>query len=115
MIGQAGIRLDDFISGVLIYGNIFEHCSVGRFGAVQINGGNDNTIENNLFIDCASCLSLGRKTDADWRETTEKCLSEIDLGIYQKRYPEMNKILENKNTNRAIRNLSLTLRKILGG
>ena len=52
--GQAGIRLDDAISGVLIYGNIFYRASSGKagFGGVQIHGGKDNIFDNNLFVDC---------------------------------------------------------------
>ena len=37
--GQAGIRLDDIICGVLIYGNVFYRCSHGGFGGVQMHGG----------------------------------------------------------------------------
>ena len=57
--GQAGIRLDDAICGTLLFGNIFEHCSAGKigFGGVQIHGGKENVIENNVFSDCAAALS----------------------------------------------------------
>ncbi len=57
--GVAGIRLDDVISGTVLYGNIFERCSCGHFGAVQMNCGRDNIIENNLFLDCMSAVSGG--------------------------------------------------------
>jgi hypothetical protein len=57
--GQAGIRLDDAICGTRIYGNVFERCSAGKlgFGGVQIHGGKDNVVENNLFIECAAMVS----------------------------------------------------------
>lgn len=58
-VGQAGIRLDDWISGVVIYGNIFQRCARGNFGGVQINQGSDNLIENNIFVDCKTCVSGG--------------------------------------------------------
>jgi len=46
--GRAGVRLDDAISGVVVYGNVFHRCSAGRlgFGAVQIHGGKDNHVDN---------------------------------------------------------------------
>ncbi|MFZ4397339.1 MAG: sugar-binding protein, partial [Kiritimatiellia bacterium] len=57
--GQAAIRTDDAISGVLIYGNVFVRASRGRFGAVQMNAGRDNIVANNLFIDCTRGISGG--------------------------------------------------------
>ena len=42
------VYLDDTACGITIYGNIFEKAS----HAVFIGGGSDNTVENNLFIDC---------------------------------------------------------------
>jgi len=50
--GQAAIRLDDTISGVLVYGNIFIRSGLGNKGAVHMRHGRDNVIENNLFIEC---------------------------------------------------------------
>ncbi|MEM7591613.1 MAG: right-handed parallel beta-helix repeat-containing protein [Cyanobacteria bacterium P01_A01_bin.83] len=45
-----GIYLDDYSSGTKIYGNIV----VGTvLGAVNIHGGKDNQIENNIFVDGA--------------------------------------------------------------
>ena len=45
-----GIYLDDYSSGTKVYGNIV----VGTvLGAVNIHGGKDNQIENNIFIDGA--------------------------------------------------------------
>ena len=50
--GAAGVRPDDMISGVAVYGNIFERCGTINFGGVQIHGGRENLVEGNLFIDC---------------------------------------------------------------
>lgn len=66
-VGQAGIRLDDWISGVLIYGNIFQRCADGGFGGVQINQGADNLIENNLFVDCKAAVSGGAGSPEGWQ------------------------------------------------
>lgn len=56
--GQAGIRLDDMISAVTMYGNIFWDTARGHFGGIQINGGKDNLVVNNLFVDCTAALSF---------------------------------------------------------
>ncbi|NLS97240.1 MAG: hypothetical protein GXX96_34310 [Planctomycetaceae bacterium] len=66
--GQAGIRLDDFISGVLIYGNVFYRSAGGRFGAVQIHGGKDNIVDNNLFVGCKYALSFSPWGEKRWNE-----------------------------------------------
>ena len=56
--GQAGIRFDDAISGMVVYGNIFERSSNGHFGGVQIHGGHMNIIDNNVFVDCNYAVSF---------------------------------------------------------
>jgi hypothetical protein len=52
--GVMGVYLDDFTSGTTIYGNVF--LRAGR--AAFVGGGRDNTIENNLFIECDPSLHL---------------------------------------------------------
>lgn len=46
-----GIYLDAYTSGVNIFGNIIVR---GYRGGVMLHGGQDNIIENNIFIDCNS-------------------------------------------------------------
>ena len=65
--GQAGIRLDDIICGVLIYGNVFYRCSHGGFGGVQMNGGRDNIVDNNLFVDCKYAVSFSPWPRERWQ------------------------------------------------
>jgi len=55
---QGGIRLDDAICRTLIYGNVFERVSAGGFGAVQIHGGQQNIIDNNVFTECRYGVSF---------------------------------------------------------
>jgi len=109
--GRNGIRLDDAISGTLIYGNVFERCSAGGFGAVQIHGGTANTVENNLFIDCAAGVSFSPWETKRWRDYVGKRLEEeknaIDRGLYAQRYPAFAGLLENPNANRVSRNATL--------
>ena len=46
-----GVYLDDYTSNCFVYGNIV----VGAVIGIQINGGKNNVVENNLLIDCTSC------------------------------------------------------------
>lgn len=46
-----GIYLDDYSSGIKIYGNIVEGTVMG---AINIHGGKNNLVENNIFIDGAT-------------------------------------------------------------
>ena len=48
------VYLDDCASGTTVYGNIFYRG--GR--AAMIGGGRDNTIENNIFVDCAPAIHV---------------------------------------------------------
>lgn len=66
--GQAGVRLDDAISGVWIYGNVFQRCSAAGFGGIQIHGGKDNKVLNCLFADCKYGISFSGWGPARWKE-----------------------------------------------
>ncbi len=57
--GQAGIRFDDAISGMVVYGNLFERSANGNFGGVQMNSGLDNIMDGNAFLDCSIGISGG--------------------------------------------------------
>lgn len=106
--GQAGVRLDDAISGTLVYGNIFERCSTGRegFGGVQIHGGSENIIDNNLFVACAAAVSFTPWNANRWNEFVQRALDapEVDRALYLKRYPALAALKENPNRNYAWRN-----------
>ena len=107
--GQAGIRLDDAICGTRIYGNVFERCSAGKlgFGGVQIHGGKDNVVENNLFIECSAMISCSPWDEKRWRDYVGKALnsSEIDRALYEQRYPELAALANHANLNHIRRNL----------
>jgi hypothetical protein len=94
--GAAGIRFDDLISGQLVIGNVFERCGGSRFGGVQINGGRDNLIYNNVFYDCPWAVSGGVWSAEMWREVlttglSAKRLQEVDIfsPAYVAKYPLM--------------------------
>ena len=97
-----GIYLDDMFSSVTMYGNIFYQVMRPAF----IGGGRDNTVENNIFVDCPramhiDCRALGwaASTADRWiKEAGEKgTISGIRYQEppYSTRFPELPGILEN--------------------
>lgn len=119
--GQAGIRLDDMISGTLIYGNIFRRCAAGRlgFGGVQIHGGKENILDNNLFIECATAVSFSPWGEPTWRERSKGALDGVDRARYLERYPDLARLDQDLNVNHLWRNLAVNcgefLRRNRGG
>lgn len=114
--GQAGIRLDDFISAVHVYGNVFYRSAGGRFGGVQIHGGKDNVVDNNLFIDCKYALSFSPWGNARWlerlaRDSTKAAVSRGGVDVtappHSTRYPDLAHVIENPDRNFIRRNLAI--------
>lgn len=52
--GVTAVYLDDFSSGFTVHGNVFYRAGRG----VQIGGGRDNAVTNNLFIECEPALHI---------------------------------------------------------
>ncbi len=105
--GQAAIRLDDAISGVVIYGNLFVRSANGNFGAVQMNSGRDNIIDNNLFVDCKQGISGGWNSgNSVWRMIREKKqpASFFLDETYLQRYPELATLMSEPGINHVWRN-----------
>ena len=110
--GQAAIRFDDRVSNMIVAGNRFEHCSVGHFGAIQINGGRNNTIDRNVFVDCRLSLSIGRWPSDRWKKYVESrdgrrhMTQEVDIREepYRSRYPGIDRLPEMDCENRFWRN-----------
>ena len=74
-MGSMAVYLDDCASGALVYGNIFYKTS----RAVFIGGGRDNTVENNVFVDCDPAVHLdGRGLDPRpvWQDMVNKTMRE---------------------------------------
>ena len=107
--GRAGIRLDDAISGTLVFGNVFYRCSAGRlgFGGVQIHGGKENLVDNNVFVDCAAAVSFSPWSEARWKQFIRDALDspEIDKSLYLRRYPRLARLAEDHNVNTVSHNL----------
>ncbi len=108
-LGQAGIRLDDAISGTLIADNRFERCGAGSagFGAVQIHGGKDNLIAGNVFIDCAAAVSFSAWGAPRWTNFVASRLDkgDLDAALYRARYPALTNLLADANRNEVRDNL----------
>ena len=106
--GRAGIRLDDAISGMFIYGNTFIDSARGNFGGVQIHGGNNNVVYANRFIDCGIGVSFGPWGRERWLERiernpeyVEKIRKRVDVFAppYSTRYPELPRLREDYDRN----------------
>jgi hypothetical protein len=114
-LGAAGIRLDDAICGVLIYGNVFCRSSDGSFGGVQIHGGKENIVDNNLFVDCRHAVSFSPWGEARWLETlarpemVKKLHEEVDIRQppYTTRYPDLARLRESPDVNSIWRNVAI--------
>lgn len=120
--GAAGVRLDDMISGQSIYGNIFNNVGGVHFGAVQIHGGKDNLVENNVIYDCNFGVSFSPWGQARWdealtREEVQKKIHgevDIDSSLYKERYPELKgDIHANVDRNIVRNNLIVGCRRML--
>jgi hypothetical protein len=118
--GAAGIRFDDMISGMMVFGNLFERCGAVSFGAVQIHGGKDNIIRNNVFHQCLAAVSFSPWAEERWQKELEnpgirgKIYEEVDIRseLYKQKYPELrNDIRLNPNVNTIEDNLLIDCEK----
>lgn len=93
--GCVGIYLDDQFSSARIFGNVFFRVTKAAF----IGGGHDNTIENNLFIECSHAVhvdarGLGWQASSEERLTRELKLMPYQSEPWKSRYPELVGLLE---------------------
>jgi len=110
------VYLDDCTCGTTIFGNVFVRA--GR--AAMIGGGRDNTVENNIFVDCEPSVHVDARGLGwasfwfDGRDTT--LMDRLKAVPYQKppwseRYPELVNILNDEPAvpkgNRIVRNISV--------
>jgi hypothetical protein len=103
--GGAGVRLDDMISGVAVYGNVFERCGAVIFGGVQIHGGKENLIDSNVFLNCFAGISFSRWSESRWLESIERFLPQAAAPPYSTRYPDLAHLKEDANVNFISRNI----------
>ena len=114
--GQSGIRLDDMISNVLMYGNVFYRCAGGRFGGIQIHGGKDNIADNNLFVDCKFAFSFSPWGQGRWEKMIDSPGTRSRIGRggvditkppHITRYPDLAQMRENADRNFIWRNMAI--------
>lgn len=114
--GVMGVYLDDFSSGFTVHGNIFFRA--GR--ATLLSGGHDNTVENNLYIDCQPAVhydARGLSWAAYYFDGTYTWLADryhelnADHPPYSTKYPRLQGILDDEpavpKRNRIARNISV--------
>jgi hypothetical protein len=101
--------LDDAICGTLVYGNVFYHASDGNFGGVQIHGGKDNLLLNNVFSDCEAAVSFTPWQEERWREFIKPRIESdaIDPALYAQRNPVYSGLWDNANRNHLTGNVAL--------
>ncbi|TSA38751.1 MAG: hypothetical protein D4R64_02075 [Porphyromonadaceae bacterium] len=98
--GCVGIYLDDAFSSADIIGNVFN--KVTR--AMMIGGGRDNTVINNIFIDCVPSIHVDARGMGWMQDLPDAWIKEAEekgtiLGIaynqapYSTRYPKLPNIL----------------------
>ena len=101
----AGIRLDDIISGVKIFGNVFENCGSKEFSAITVHGGKDNVVENNIFVNCQSVALFLQNDGKYWaskmseQRTKDQLFKQVNIQskLYQQAYPELKKDIFSKD------------------
>jgi hypothetical protein len=101
---RAGIRLDDAISGTLVYGNIFFHASQG-FGGVNMNSGRDNIIDNNIFAECEKAITGNYDANNEQWKGLGKRPAFFMSELYLKQYPGLLHLQEVPALNSAWRNV----------
>jgi len=120
--GVQAIYLDDWASDVKVYGNI---CYKAHRG-VLLGGGRDNTIENNIFIDCDIAVHVDSRGlgwaknyfDGTTTTLTDR-LNEIPYKQppWSQRYPKLLTLYEDEPAlakyNKVVRNISSGCKKWL--
>lgn len=93
------IYLDDFASGTTVFGNVVY--KAGR--ALQVGGGRDNRVENNIFIDCREAAFLDARGTSWYKkyfDGTDTTLTARLAAVryreppYSVRYPELPRLYE---------------------
>lgn len=106
---NCAVMLDDGTSDVLIEGNVFYKCSRFNFGNITFNGGCDNVVRNNIFIEGAHTIwiedrKLSMPDTAQFNKTyTSKGLwgkrlfKDINMNsaAWKQKYPDFDPFYEN--------------------
>ncbi len=93
-VGNMGVYLDDDGCGTTITGNVF--CRVNS-RPIFVGGGRDNTVENNVIVDCPRSIDVvDSYADAENKETFQKGLQAVPYREepWRSRYPALANIME---------------------
>ena len=116
--GQAGVRFDDYVSGLVVSGNVFDNCSKAGFGGVQVNGGRCNVIEDNVFTNCPYALSMTLMEDRLWNRRWERLDRDerhVSEARWRERYPVLKELRAAPQANVFRRNQVFGCRSLLRG
>ncbi len=103
------VHFGDFTAGNTVWGNFFIRVA----SAVVIEGGRNNTIENNVFVDCSPAVRLKRFDPEEVKSRIEKLERAVQVDFrhppFSTRYPELRSLksgdLSRPEGNRIIRNI----------
>lgn len=89
------VYLDDTACGTTVYGNLFVRAS----HAIQVGGGRDNVVENNIFVDCKPAVSVDARgltwaakyilPGGGWTMQERLAAVPYDRPPYSTRYPDL--------------------------
>jgi len=95
-----GVYLDDTAAGAVVFGNVF----VRAGHAIEIGGGRDIAVQNNVFVDCHPAVSLDARglnwaakslaPGGDWGMEKRLAAVPYDGPLYGARYPHLAGILK---------------------
>jgi hypothetical protein len=98
--GAMAVYLDDCASGATIHGNLFYKASRAAF----IGGGRDNTVTNNVFVDCHPAVHIDSRAlgwakeyavpGGGWHMFEKLDAVDHDAPPYSERYPKLATILD---------------------
>jgi hypothetical protein len=94
--GCVGVYLDDMLCGIKIQGNVFYRVTRAAF----IGGGRNNTIENNIFVDCDPAVHIDARALGWASDVVDTTMKDNLLAMpYQQppwsdRYPQLVHILQ---------------------
>lgn len=103
--GAKGIYIDDELSGVKVFGNVFDNVQ----NAVFIGGGRDNLVVNNLFINSEPSIHIDAR-GVGWHKEALKILMNrlnkvpYESSVWKEQYPNIGEALT-VNTRLPVRNV----------
>lgn len=97
-VSTAAIYLDDYMSGVEMYGNVFNQ--IGK-QAFKLANGRENVVENNIVIDSGTSIAFMNRGYKPGEKNYESLMSKFNQVPYQgeiwsERYPTLPGILEDE-------------------